>query len=362
MKRLAIVYGTDEDYIREVLSFFELRELQRGGAREYVAVAWETVRGISRVWSVNDRLEVEEGASEQPPVFQEAVILNLPSSAEQSLHKEISGFLQRRNVVLWNPYAASRKADNKFQTMAGLAGKGIPVPESILLRKSDGSRIIPRLSAFLDRHRASGFYVQPNEGTEGRETYFFSAGEFRGSPDFAAETVSAILRDREVIVRKARGNVFFYSEGEKERGYRPVMFRVFLWQPEDEVESDLGFAEISASESDLITSPEKGGRIVPPAEAMADLYYRRTGGFRRLVLTGVEERGLPGMAVRALAALNSGLRQKLRIAGVDLLLEVTGGEVRPLVLEINPRPSGLDKLAEFSRPQPAPAGGSGRSA
>jgi len=348
VKRLAIVYGTDGEYIREVLSFFQLRELRRGGDRKYIAVAWGAGDKDWRVWSVNDRFEIEEEIWDRPPEFQEAVILNLPAFAEQSLHRKISSLLQGRNVALFNPYPTSRKAGNKYLTISRLAAKKIPVPEAVLLRKSDSSKIIPRLSVFLARHKASGFYVQPNEGTEGRETYFFSACEFQQSPDFAADIVSGILRDREVIVKKARGNVFYYKKEEPERGYRPVSFRVFLWQPEDKVEADLGFAEISASENDFITSPEKGGRIVTPAEAMANLCYRETDGFRRIVLTGEEERSLPASAGRALAVLNSGLRQKLRIAGVDLLLEVTGGKVRPVVLEINPRPSGLDKLAEFS--------------
>jgi hypothetical protein len=238
-------------------------------------------------------------------------------------------------------------AGNKHLTIRRLAAKNIPVPESVLLRESDHSRIIPRLTGFLARHEASAFYIQPNEGTEGRETYFFSAVEFRRSPEFAAEIVSGILRDREVIVKKARGNVFYYQSEESARGYRPVTFRVFLWQPAEEVEADLGFAEVAASENDPLTSPEKGGRIVAPSEALAALFYRETSGFRRLVLSGEETRSLPAAAVLALAAFNSGLRQKLRIAGVDLLLEVTDGKVRPVVLEINPRPSGLDKLAPF---------------
>jgi hypothetical protein len=347
VKRLAIFHGTDREYIREVLSFFQLRELRRGGDREFIAVAWGPGEKDRRAWSLNDRFEIEEVISHPPPLFQEAVILSLPAFAERSLHRKIASLLQRRNVALFNPYSSSRKAGNKHLTIRRLAAKNIPVPESVLLAKSDHSRIIRRLSGFLARHNASGFYVQPNEGTEGREAYVFSADEFRRSPDFAAEIVSGILRDREVIVKKARGNVFYYKSEENERGYRPVTFRVFLWQPEDEVEADSGFAEISASEADLLTSPEKGGRIVAPSEAMADLYYRETAGYRRLVLTGEEAGSLPAAAVRTLAAFNSGLRQKLRIAGVDLLLEVTDGKVQPVVLEINPRPSGLDKLAPF---------------
>ncbi len=349
MKRLAIVHGTDREYIREVLSFFQLRELRRGGHRKYIAVAWRPEKKDRRAWSVNDRFEIEEDISGRPPLFEEAVILSLPAFAERSFHREISSLLQRRHVALFNPYSSSRKAGNKHLTIRRLAAKNIPVPESVLLGKSDHSRISRRLSGFLARHDASGFYVQPNEGTEGRETYFFSADEFRQSPDFTAEVVSGILRDRQVIVKKARGNVFYYKSEENERGYRPVTFRVFLWQPEAEVEADSGFAEISASENEPLTSPEKGGRIVAPSEAMAHLYYRETAGFRRLVLTNEEARSLPSAAVRALAAFNSGLPQKLRIAGVDLLLEVTDGKVRPVVLEINPRPSGLDKLAPWEQ-------------
>ena len=347
MKKAAIVYGTDGEYIREVLSFFHLQELRRGGDRKYIAVAWVTGEPERRVWSVNDRFEIEEEIPDHSPVFQEAIILNLPAFAEQSLHRKISDLLQKKKVAVLNPYPASRKAGNKYLTISKLAAKNIPVPESILIKKPDSSKTVSRLSAFLARHKASGFYIQPNEGTEGRETYHLTSDEFRQSPDFAAEIVSGILRDREVIVKKARGNVFCFNRAEPEKGYRPVTFRVFLWQPEEKVEAELGFAEMSASANDFITSPEKGGRIITPAEALANLYYWEKETFRRIALTEDEKRSLPASAVRALAAFNSGLRRKLRIAGVDLLLEVTGGKVRPVILEINPRPSGLDKLAEY---------------
>jgi hypothetical protein len=348
LKRVAIVYGTDGDYIREVLSFFQLRELRRGGDRKYFAVAWAAGGLDRKIWSVNDRFEIEEAISGRPPAFEEAVVLSLPAPAEKPLHKEISALLQKKNVALFNPYPASRKAGDKYFTVSKLAAKNIPVPESILLKKVDSSKIIPRLNAFLARHKGSGFfYVQPNEGTEGRETYHLSSDEFRRSPDFAAEIVSGILRDRDVIVKKARGNVFYFNKTEPEKGYRSAAFRIFLWQPGDEVEAERGFVEISASESDFITSPEKGGRIIAPAEALANLYYRERDAFRRIILTEEEKRVLPLSAARALAAFNSGLKSKLRIAGVDLLLEVTGGKICPVVLEINPRPSGLDKLAEY---------------
>ena len=347
MRRLAIVYGTDGDYIKEVLSFFQLRELRRGGDRKFIAVPWGGGPSDRKVWSVNDRFEIEEETLDRFPAFREAVILNLPATAENSLHGKIARFLQKRRVILFNPYPASLRAGDKYGTISRLAAKNIAVPEAFLLRRSDAPRITAWLGAFLTRHKADGFYIQPNEGTEGRETYFVEASDFRKSPIFALGAVSGILRDRDVIVRKARGNVFFNKKEEPERGYRPVTFRVFLCQPEDKVEADLGFAEIGASGDDFITSPEKGGRIITPAEAMAGLYYGQADVFRRLVLTGEEQRSLAACAVRALAAFNSGLRQKLRIAGVDLLLEVADGKVQPIVLEINPRPSGLDKLAEF---------------
>lgn len=350
MKRLAIIYGTDPEYIQEVVSFFQLRELQKGGRRRYLAVSWADGTLDRKVLSVNRRLEIEEEITDAPPEFEEAVVLSLPAFGEQRLHREISAYLQSRHIPLLNPYPTSRLADNKYLAISRLAAKKIPVPESLLLRKPDASKLIPKLSAFLDRHRASGFYVQPNEGTEGRETYFLTSGEVRRSPEYVTDIVSGLLRDREAIVKKARGNVFYFHEAEKERGYRPVTFRVLVWRPGQKIERDLGFAEVSASEHDGITSLEKGGRIIALREALANLFYRDTDGFRRVVLTEEERRRLPAVAVRALAAFNSGRRAKLRIAGVDLLLEVTRGRVLPVILEINPRPSGLDKLAPFVRP------------
>jgi len=346
LKRLAIVYGADEDYIREVLSFFTLRELRRGGDREYLAAAWGPA-GLDRgpVWSVDPRFEAVTKSPGPPPPFQEAVILALPGDAERTLHEKIAGRLGRSRVRLLNPARASLRADDKAATLGRLAAKNVPVPEFLLLERRDRSRIVSRLDAFLTRHQAAAFYAQPNEGTEGREAYFFTAAEFHRSPGLAAEAVSGILLDRRVIIRKARGNVFFFSRDEPDRGYRPVTFRVFLWRREAEVEADLGFAEVSASSGHPVTSPEQGGRIVPPAEALANLHFREAGPWRRLVLSPEERPLLPETARRALAASNAGLKNGLRIAGVDLVLEVAGGRVRPVVLEINPRPSGLDKLS-----------------
>ncbi len=348
MKRLAIVYGVDEDYIREVLSLLKLRELRTGGDRGYLAAAWGAA-GLEDgpVWTLDPRFEAVSASPGPPPPFQEAVILALPADAERTLHEKIAGRLRRRRITLFNPAPASLRADDKAATLGRLAAKNVPVPESLLLERRDRSRIVPRLGAFLARHQAAAFYAQPNEGTEGRETYFFAAVEFRRSPGLAAEAVSGILLDRRAIIRKARGNVFFFGRDEPDRGYRPVTFRVFLWQPEAEVEADLGFAEISASSAHPVTSPEQGGRIVPPAEALAGLYFREADRWRRLVLSPEERQLLPETARRALAASNAGLKHKLRIAGVDLVLEAAGGRVRPVVLEINPRPSGLDKLSPF---------------
>ena len=158
MKRLAIVYGVDEDYIREVLSLFQLRELRKGGDREFLAAAWgaAALEG-GPVWTLDPRFEAVSASPGPPPPFQEAVILALPADAERTLHAKIAGRLRRGRIALFNPAPASLRADDKASTLGRLAAKSVPVPEFLLLEKRDRSRIVPRLGAFLTRQQAAAF-------------------------------------------------------------------------------------------------------------------------------------------------------------------------------------------------------------
>jgi carbamoylphosphate synthase large subunit len=44
---------------------------------------------------------------------------------------------------------------------------------------------------------------------------------------------------------------------------------------------------------------------------------------------------------------NKDLKEKLKIGGMDILIETDGEDIKVVFLELNPRPSGIDKLSPF---------------
>ena len=84
--------------------------------------------------------------------------------------------------------------------------------------------------------------------------------------------------------------------------------------------------------------------MISPHQALTNLYRAEADQWHRYILTPQDKAYIKAVAEQAAWALNAGLREEdyLKLIGMDMLLDVdANGKLIPLVLEANPRPSGL---------------------
>ena len=347
MEKVAIIFGVDEDYIKKVLSILQLDSLKKKREVEFYALKWNEENFGKEILRVGKNFEVEKKSLKKPLKFQKSLILSLPSKKEISLHKKISCFLEKQKIHQLNPFSASFKAGDKYFSISKLKKASIDVPASLLIvKKMKEKEILCNLEKFLLDNKIEYFYIQPNFGTEGRETYFFSKKEFERKKENVLNVISTILPEP-VIIKGKRGNTYFYDEIEKQ--YRQIVFRILVFQTDSKkVESEYGFSEISKDSKTFISSPEKGGKIAGIKDGIFHLYYKEKNNFNRLILTEKELSGIKLKSEIVFKTFNSGFKEKLEFCGMDFLLECKKGKVSPVFLEINPRPSGLNKLEKIS--------------
>ncbi|MCD6166828.1 hypothetical protein J7K19_08995 [bacterium] len=349
MERILIIFEVDVEYVKDVLTFLTLEHLRKGKDFTFCGLKWEGKEKFGeKVFEIGKDFHVTEERTKAPLAFTNALILSLSQQKEISLHQEISSFLETKGISQLNPFSTSIKADDKHYSISKLKQRGFPTPNSLLITDDWNKRkIISEIEEFLEKNRAFHFYIQPNFGTEGRETYFFSKEEFKKEKDFIVEIVRHILQSQPVIVKGKRGNVYFYRKEEAEKGYRQVVFRIIVYQITKKIEANYGFAELSKDGESFISSLEKGGRITGIIDTFSSLYYQEEENFKKLLLTKEEISFIESEAVRAYKFFNSNFKEKLRFCGIDFLLEFEKGKLSPVFLEINPRPSGLNRVEKF---------------
>ncbi len=123
--------------------------------------------------------------------------------------------------------------------------------------------------------------------------------------------------------------------------------RFFIFEWNKKTFSNWCFFEISPSENLPISSPYRGGKILNFNQVKDNLYFKSGDDFMKLNLTEDKKRQIIYEVQKIFKLFNRGIKEKLKIGGMDILLETDGINLKPVFLEINPRPSGLDKLSEF---------------
>ncbi len=344
----ALIFGAEESYVTEILSFLKSDALSFSEKLKInmYGVHYKHLKGesFSRALLVKENLEVEK-VNFTSPLFPKVIwILHLPREKERYLHQKISFFFKKFPVLQINPYLSAKRADNKFWTLNLWSSSGLTIPRGIIIpRKGSPKEQKDKLEKFLSEI-AHPLYIQPNKGTEGRDT-------FRVEEDKIKETSSLLeylLLEDDVIIREERGNLFYFKE--KERGMRRVAFRINVGYNGKKFVADSGFAEVSLDERSFITSPEKEGEIKDINEVLANLYFIKGGRKHHFIPDASEINKIKEVAETSLLILNSGLDQKnfLKFAGVDILLEVNEKEELVVIpLEINPRPAGLNHSEEI---------------
>ncbi|MCM8773023.1 MAG: hypothetical protein NC922_08255 [Candidatus Omnitrophica bacterium] len=347
MKNLLVIYEIDDEYIKRVLSFFKIFSLKEGIPLNFYAKRFEKDKFEKKTLFLNEEFKICEKDINNLNFFQYSIILSLNPEFEKEHHKEISEYLKKIKIHQFNPFLPSFLASDKFKIIKKLERYGINVPEAILIEFKYRKKLKEKVEEFISLIQKDAFYIQPNYGTEGKQTYFFTKNQIIENFDFFIETILSILPEQPVIIKEKRGNVYYFKEEEKILGYRDVVLRFFIFEYNKKIFSNWCFFEISPNEKLPITSPYQGGRILNFNDIKNNLYYRVGGNFYRFNLTEIHKKQIIYEVQKIFKLFNNNLKEKLRIGGMDILLETDGKNIKTIFLELNPRPSGLDKLDLF---------------
>ncbi|MCM8786308.1 MAG: hypothetical protein NC827_04465 [Candidatus Omnitrophica bacterium] len=353
MKNLLLIYEVDEEYIKRVLSFFKFFCLKEVLPLNFYAKKWLKGRILDETLFVDDNFNIQTTKIKNLDCFHFSFILSLNQEFEHQNHKRISEYLKKYKINQLNPFSASFFSSNKYRTIEKLRKFNIYTPSSIFIEFKDRKRLKENVEKFIINQKTDGFYIQPNYGTEGKQTYFFTKKEIIENFDFLIETIMSILPEQPVIIKEKRGNIYYYKEEEKIRGYREIVLRFFIFEYGKKVFSNWCFFEISDNEKIPITSSYKGGKILNFEDVKNNLYYRTGEDFKKFVMLETHKTQIISEITKIFKFFNMGLKGKLKIGGIDILLEVDGKDLKIIFLELNPRPSGIDKLDLFAKISPS---------
>lgn len=249
-----------------------------------------------------------------------AWILHL-APPEHEKHRELSARLGRAGVTVVNPYHASRRLDDKAETHRLWRAAGVETPDWTLLPA--GTDPVSARTIIADAMvRWGGAFILPNDGTEGRGVGRFTPSEVNE----AASRAAVLLQDGPVLLRQPRGDVGFGSPP------RAMTLRIHVAWNGTQWVAESGFAQVAPSPDEPVASRGRGGSIVSLQQALPPNIAP----------------ALADASERAAVALGPGPG----VIGLDVLLERDGDRVRPVFLEANPRPAGLN----HSEPLLTPSG------
>ena len=370
----AVIFGAEQEYFYDTLiSLYVdaqkyLSSIETGGQSLFKKSEKEIdILGIDFRWlrekdSYHRALLVTPDLKVKKIDFKELLdivwILHLPTEGEKLLHQKLSSFFKKTYVFQINPYLASKRADDKFWTYKLWFFSNLSLPSTILISKGTSYREIKaKVLKFLKKLRKKGktfLYIQPNRGTEGKDTFRvkFDGNSFENKEieEKIFPLIDNLLKEDDVICREGKGNLFYFKKDEREKGLRRFVLRVNVGYNGKDFIAESGFAQVAKDDRSFITSLEKGGEIRGINEVLSNLYFLEDGKSSRFIPSHFDIEKMKKIAELAAFSLNEGLkkRESLNFVGLDLLLEVD--EKRNLVvvpLEANPRPSGLNKAEEI---------------
>ncbi|RLE89493.1 MAG: hypothetical protein DRJ49_02860 [Thermoprotei archaeon] len=292
----------------------------------------------NRLITMNTHGEIREITLRAPIEVDSCLVLGLNPMCERSTHRELSKYLRGLRVLRLNPYEATSRVESKLSTHRLIERycKDITMPEYVaILKGTDMRGIVECLKPLVNMSET--IVVKPDHSTEGIGVRVFktSPSSIReGSP--IVQYIQLLTEYDDVIVEKFRGNVKYKDEYLSLRLISSWNGRNFCMES--------GFALVSKHP---ITSMIHGGRPIPLHVALDNLYYDQT--LRRVKLS--HKRSdiasiLSDVCSKVGRAINYGLseRSMLKFMGIDIVLEYQSGEIVPILLEVNPRPSGLNYL------------------
>jgi hypothetical protein len=224
-----------------------------------------------------------------------------------------------------NTAAAAAAADDKDLVRRTWADEGLPVPPGILL--AAGERAAAQ--AWLEEHGA--VVVKPLDRTEGDHVLCLSR-EAEGAARRLDAHLSACWEWGPALLEHRCDGVG-WRDPDTDRVHSLVLRLHVAYDGHRHV-AESGYALVGADDCGPATRAG-GGRTLPLRSALESLVQRQDG----TPLDGGSLRldDVRRLVERAAAALPG----PLGLAGIDVVLDLEEGCIRPVLLELNPRPAGL---------------------
>jgi len=356
--RLGIVFTAESTTFQDILHSLQndaydastSQTLELLGVRESWLIEKEGHLCARRALIVDARGLVIDQVFETPVSLDAGWILHLQRKNESQAHQQITNLFQKNHIPLINPYNTTVEiTESKYRTCLCWANH-LKQPESYLvtqgMAESEIKKILPS-----NWHNQSIFLL-PDKGTEG-----IGAGTLI-LDDKAYTKISRLSGDNDIILRESRGNVFFFDQDFPDTGYRPVVIRANVFYADGLARTESGYLLASGSNQEAIASVSHGGHIYSLDKLESSLYWKDSeGNYQPLQLKDKEISQIANIAALGMSLINAGPGNKglLLFAGIDLILEYDKENgLTPVLLEINPRPSGLAHARDWNEKSPRP--------
>jgi len=259
---------------------------------------------------------------------------------------------------LVNPALGAARADDKAECHALLAAASVPTPRWWLIRRSEiaiatevGTGIATEVAPTMEGEGEGGrqvvaalshgpCYILPNSSTEGRGAERFAPHEAR----LAIVHARRILDTDDCLVREERGTLRCGSDATG-HDLRRLALRVHVAWDGVRFVAESGFAQVAGTAEGYVAGRARGCDIVPIGLALQRLWALSPEGPTPFEVSDAEIAAVRCVCEDAAFALAAGLDggDTLKLVGLDILPELgERGRLRPVVLEANARPAGLN--------------------
>ncbi len=268
-----------------------------------------------------------------------------------TVHERISAQAGENVIQEINPYPAAQTADDKFHCYQLWNEQNLYTPPAALIQQDsfeDSRSLLKSIQTEFETYFSNSveetvyLMLQPNRGTEGR-----MARAFYGSPEweeFYQQNQELLLHARQIldhddmIVRKGIGNVLWYDAEKQSSEYFDIRINVVDGKAES------GYLMV-AEKNSFVSSPGQQGRVV---EWKSEEWCLHTpAGILSFSLHGVE-----WVSIQQAAEIAANCFHPCRLVGVDIRLEWHDSQLKPWILDINPRPAGLAHSRLFQTFEP----------
>ena len=368
---LGVIYSGDSGSFQDTIHSLQLNAWETGNNQAL------TVLAIHKDWLILDNhtvstkraliLETEsqmvaDTLFDKPVTLNAAVILHLNPEREWIDHQEISEILSQAGVMQLNPWNEGvMRANSKYESWMAWDSNShgnLHQPATILLQQNDsietlGEKITQLLKQPLTDNPSLGLYLLPDHGTEGIDTYYWD------NPSNKIHKIIPITKDNilpkdSAVLRNAVGNLYFSIPGDK-AGYRQITFRINVFWDGESYQPESGFALVAKDENIPISSVSHKGTVYNWNDLDKSLFYELANHYYPLQDLKDLFDTLNTSAREAMQLFNQdlSLEDRLFIAGLDFVIECQLAEdktlhIYPVILEINPRPSGFSSSYELT--------------